>query len=1106
MLSTLFRGFTALLMLAAGLSSASIAAGSDTPPMLFDSLDRDDGLSQSNVLAITQDSDGFMWFATEDGLNRYDGYEFRHFQRDTRNPEALQSGFVFDVAVGRGDDLWLATDGAGVARLNRSTGVVSTYRHDASSDATITSDRVRRVAVDGQGMVWAATVDGGLNRLDPESGVITSVALDSNSERPARLFSLFVDRKGLLWVGGSNGLTGVDTRTLKTVRFEHDPANAKSIAKGSIRAIAQDSEGHLWVGTFGGGLSRLAPGSNEFSHLAHDEADGASLSNNRVTALLLDAQDRLWAGTVDGLNLIDTSENTATRFYKDSSDRFSLSDNTISSLFADRTGLLWVGTKTQGINTWNPATWALGYEPAEELAASIDDKPTVTSFASSADGRIWIGTFGDGLGMLDRQSGALKRLSLSDDVSVSHVMSLLYDSKDRLWVGTLRNGLLMQDSAGVVTHFQNNPDVAGSLSANGIMSLFEDRAGRVWVGSYGGGVNLFDEANGNFRHFKHDPEVSGTLPNDQVTAFAEDLSGLLWVGTNGGGLALMDPDTFSFVTFEHDASIAGSLSDNTIYDINADADGTVWVGTRGGGLDRVVGDVRSPESIRFANVSRADGLGNDTVYGIEADADGWLWLSTNYGITRYRPIDAEFRVMHKRDGLQSEEFNFGAHHTSATGELLFGGHRGFNLFSPSEVKKSGIAPLIALTGFYKGNDGYRSDLPTDDEGNVTVDWRNNDVSFEFAALDFANSTQNQYRYKLEGRDENWIELGNQRRVTYTGLAGGSYTLLVQAASSDGVWNEAGIAIPVVVAIAPWLTPIAFASYAVLSVLLMFGLFWAHRSRVRREASYSRRLEREVEVRTEKLVKNNKALANLNRALEESSLSDPLTGLRNRRYVFQEVSRELAMIQQRFNDAHADGDAQPSSELVFMMIDLDNFKPINDTFGHAAGDRMLTVLRDVLLGICRRSDVVVRWGGDEFVVIARQDSAQETAALAERIRTAIREQRFVLAEGQIARTTCSIGYVAYPLFRAKAEQGSLDQIISMADDLMYQAKQQKDAWVGLYRPDEAVTSDNVDHDAIESSSLLYRAHRAKKLYTYDPDRRGSMRPGRLSVVPAEGGAS
>ncbi|MEL7312318.1 MAG: two-component regulator propeller domain-containing protein, partial [Pseudomonadota bacterium] len=410
---------------AIALSSLGASAFASTPPMIFEHLTRDDGLSQSNVLAITQDSDGFMWFATEDGLNRYDGYEFRHYAREQGNAESLQSGFVFDVVVASDRYLWLATDGGGVARLDQATGDVTSFRHDAADANSLASDRVRRVAIDGSGAVWAALLEGGLDRLDPNTGEVLHVDLGLDAEQLGSLYSLYVDRKGLLWVGGNHGLSAVDTRTLKPVHFMHDPEDAGSLAEGSVRAIAQDASGNLWVGTYGGGLSKMVQGTARFAHLRSGDSE-TSLSDDRVTSILLDPSERLWVGTTAGLNLINTEDNSVTRVLKDAADRYSLVDDTISSLYADRTGLLWVGTKTRGLSRWNPSTWALGYEPAEALTAAANESPTVTSFASSNDGRVWVGTFGDGLGVVDRATDTVQPLAVEagTPLAASHVMSL----------------------------------------------------------------------------------------------------------------------------------------------------------------------------------------------------------------------------------------------------------------------------------------------------------------------------------------------------------------------------------------------------------------------------------------------------------------------------------------------------------------------------------------------------------------------------------------------------------------------------------------------------------------------------------------------------------
>ena len=270
------------------------------------------------------------------------------------------------------------------------------------------------------------------------------------------------------------------------------------------------------------------------------------------------------------------------------------------------------------------------------------------------------------------------------------------------------------------------------------------------------------------------------------------------------------------------------------------------------------------------------------------------------------------------------------------------------------------------------------------------------------------------------------------------------------------------------------------------MIVQAGLFlwFAHNRKIRREEEYSARLEQEVDARTEQLMDRNQQLKVLNRALQESSLSDPLTGLRNRRFVFEEVSRDLDVVRRRLSNEHQGIDTSDAVDLVFMMIDLDNFKPINDTYGHAAGDQMLLQVRDALLKTCRRSDFVIRWGGDEFLVIAKQAQPMESEALAERIRTTIAETSFSVGEGQMVRTTCSIGFAAFPLFRANIDDSSLDQIICLADGLMYEAKKERNAWAGMFGPSEASTSYVVEDGSLEPTSLLFRAKRAGKLSLHE----------------------
>jgi diguanylate cyclase (GGDEF)-like protein len=658
-------------------------------------------------------------------------------------------------------------------------------------------------------------------------------------------------------------------------------------------------------------------------------------------------------------------------------------------------------------------------------------------------------------------------------------MSLLEDEQGRIWVGTMTGGINVIDpSTGAIEHLRHDPNDASSVGGDGIMAMLEDSSGFVWVGTFGAGVSRFDPRTGAFRRFAPSEEAGRGPSGDRVTSFAEDVTGRIWIGTDGGGLNLFDPRTEQFHYLRHDPADADTLSADTVYAINIDPTGTVWVGTRGGGLDRVVGGALDPERIRFENLSEADGLPNDVVYGVEFDNTGRLWLSTNFGLGRFNPLDGSIRKLHRTDGLQSEEFNFGAHYRSPSGELFFGGHNGFNAFRPEALKASDAIPAIALAGYLGSRERLRSDDGSFDlSSGLGLSYRDDVVSFEVAALDYAAPEHNRYMYKLEGLDRDWNDLGTNRHIAFTDLDHGNYVLRVKAASSDGVWNDAGIALPLSVAPAPWETWWAYLGYVATAVLIAAALYFGHRRKIQREEEYSQRLEIEVRQRTEKLIETNNRLHEANRALQESSLSDPLTGLRNRRFVLEEVSRDLDVIRRRLEDEAGGVDPRNVAALTFMMIDLDHFKPINDTYGHAAGDRMLIEVRDVLLKTCRRSDFVIRWGGDEFVVIAKQAKPGESEALAERIRRDIANHQFKVGDGQIVRTTCSIGFAAYPLFKSRSDETNLDQIINLADNLMYESKKKRNAWAGMLSPSSVATSANIDIDSLDPTSVLFRAHRA-----------------------------
>lgn len=1049
-------------------------------PLHMESLSLEQGLSQSAVLTIHQDSVGFMWFGTEDGLNRYDGYTFTHYKRERGSAVGLANDFIFDIAEDRDRNLWIATDGGGVAKWDRATDSFKTYRHDPNNLNSLSSDMVRTLHIDADGAIWIGTRRSGVDRLDPSSGVFTHYrhdAADSASLSSDEVYAITTDRNGRVWIGTDDGLNHFETSTGNFVRYRHDPENAGSLSNDRIRALFVDGQGALWVGTYAG-LNRFDGEASGFTRYQHVPGDASSLSYDKVVVIFEDADARLWVGTSKGLNFLDRVNARFKRYRSDAANPFSLSDDYIMSLHQDRTGVLWVGTKSGGVNKWNPATWSMGHHVADPEAAERLDNPNVTSFAQEASGELWVGTFGSGLKRMNRVTEKVIHFrhdpsnvaSLSDDF----VMSLLRSAKGELWVGTMNGGLnRLNPVTGAVERFVHDPADPASLSANGVMSLLEDTQGNIWAGTFGGGLNKLDPQTNAITRFNHDPANPSSLSSPRATAIAEDRSGAFWVGTDGGGLNLLDPKSGVFHQYRDKANDPTSLSDNTVYSLHVDATGTVWVGTRGG-LNRVIGSASEPGSIRFETLSEKSGLDNESIYGIRSTSDGNLWLSTNYGLARFNPGTGEVRNFHRRHGLQSEEFNFGAHYISAKGELFFGGPNGFNAFHPGQLETNTAPPPIVLTSI-EGFDGpIKSDIPVDQLEEIEFGFGDDVLGFEFAALDFVAPEANRYAYMLEGFNDEWIELGNHRRITFTDLNDGRYTLRVRAANSDGVWNEAGFSLAMRILPAPWDTWWAYVLYAAAAALMVMTPYRAQQRRLAREAEYNNRLEKEVRVRTRALADRNGELETANNKLLQASLTDPLTGLRNRRFLFEEALKDTDLIRRQYRDAKAGSKRKATSDLLFVMVDLDHFKPVNDQFGHAAGDQMLLQVRDVLLDVCRSSDFVVRWGGDEFLVVARNANQKEAEALAERIRSRIADTAYVLDSGEIVRTTCSIGFACYPFVRTNPELLSWEQVINLADKAMYEAKKIRNAWVGFLSTSKTAGSEGTVPESIPATAHLFEA--------------------------------
>lgn len=825
-------------------------------PIYFEHLTVRDGLSQSTVMSVLQDSHGFLWLATESGLDRYDGYSIREYRRQRGNEHALASDYIWKIAEDAYGDLWLATIGGGVARWDRNNDRFQAFRHDPEDPNSLASDAIRTLHIDSAGLIWVGTERHGLDLLDPRTGHAQHFRRrpnDAESLPDDGIFAIHEDRSRRLWIGTDKGLSRYEPAAHRFVNGTLDGAR--------VRAIFEDHTGALWIGTLDSGVHRLDPQTGQVTTFRHAAANKHSLSSDRVRAIMEDDAHRLWIATADGLNLFDDTSQDFVRYGRDADNQHSLRDDDVMSLYQDRGGVLWVGTRAGGASHWSPQSWQLGHYRSSLIANNA-----VNTFADDGAGTVWVGTFDGLIEIRNRRERRYGRDQKgTPQLADERVMALLYDRDGALWIGTMDGGLQRFDpKRGSTRAYKNDPADPASLPADGIMSLYEDRGGDVWIGTFGGGIARIARGTERIERFPHSSDDEHALSSPRASAIAEDQNGNVWIGTIGGGLNLLDRRSGRFHRYRRNDRDPSSLSDDTIYALHVDRNGAVWVGTAGGGLDRVIGDSNRPAEIRFQSDPRLADLPSQVVYGIESDREGDLWLSTNNGLVRLDTRSGTSKLLREAQGLQADEFNFNAHYRGRDGTLYFGGNNGFNAFLPSSAASPSPPPRIALTSVAILN----RELPLPQLPNIArpLSLKHDDklVTFQFAALDYISPENNRYSYRLEGFDPSWIE-GNQHDATYTNLDAGDYIFRVRARNADGIWSMDDLTVPVHVAAAPWNTVAARLAYAAVLLLIVAHFWRLQRQRRAREIDYNRQLEHMVRIRTHELEERNHQLQVLSRA-------------------------------------------------------------------------------------------------------------------------------------------------------------------------------------------------------------------------------------------------
>lgn len=831
---------------------------SDLPPaeiptskyLRFARLTTEDGLSNDQVRGIVQDSHGFIWITTNDGLNRYDGSRVKIYQHDPDDPYSLSSNLVRVPIVDRNNVLWMGTFGGGLIQYDANIDGFINYQHDPDDPHSLSNNSIRILYEDDAGIIWVGTNDG-LNKLDRESKQFTRYMHDPedpNSLGDNVVLSILEDSSGVFWIGTAGGLDRFDPNTGQFIHSSRDTEDLTNLSLDAVRSIQEDRSGHLWFGTSHG----LCEFDNERTGITcyqHDASDSQSLSNNTVISVYVDQTDDIWVGTWGGgLNRFNRNTESFFRYQQHPNDQHNLSSNNIDNIYEDNQGMLWLSTDG-GVNMLDG-----GGKPFQHFRSIPDDPNSlinneVRSLYTDQTGVIWVGTNGGGLSKFDRRTEEFTHYQHDPDdpnsLSGDAVWAIYEDRKGQMWIGSYGFGLSkFNQDTGQFVHYQHDPNDPQSLSNNVVSAIHEDRNGNFWIGTESG-LNKFDGY--TFTKYHHNPEDPKSLASDDIMTIYEDHSGELWIGTVNG-LHKFSPTEETFIRYQHDSNDPKSLSHDVVITIYEDQAGTFWIGT-GGGLDKF-----DRKNEQFSHYTTKDGLSSETIFGILEDERGVLWLSTAKGLTRFNPRDESFRIYDQRDGLQSDSFlYYSAYAKSQNDEMFFGGTNGFNAFYPDQIVDNLAPPPVVITDFQLANEPVpiggdsilqKSILETDE---LVLSYQDNVFSFEFAALNYRTPEKNRYKYKMEGFEEEWNEVGSTRRfATYTNLDPGDYVFRVIASNNDGVWNEEGASIKITITPPWWRTTWFRIGLGLLVIgLLAVGYSW----RVRSIEARNRELEELVQARS-----------------------------------------------------------------------------------------------------------------------------------------------------------------------------------------------------------------------------------------------------------------
>ncbi|WP_207533968.1 hybrid sensor histidine kinase/response regulator transcription factor [Desertivirga arenae] len=778
--------------------------------MNFMNLGSREGLSSNIVTSILKDRFGYLWFGTDDGLNKFDGKQFTVYRHNVKDSNSIASNDIVDLYEDGKGNLWIATS-SGVIMYNRRMDSFINYNK-------LIRNPILSIATGPDGSLWMGTY-GALILFNPVTSKFTYFYSNDPAARAAvstTIQRVFTDKSGSMWLGTSNGLYLYLEKSNSFKKYVHSDKDSSSLANNAVKSVIQDRKGNIWVGT-DSGLSMLLPDGSGFTNYKHTPSEH-SLSSNIIYSLAAEPNGRIWIGTEEGLNILDPSSKVVRRIRRNHRNPYSLIGKAVNSILIDREGISWVGTYRGGINKYdkNLPTFNLRQSnPSDPLGLSA---PVVTSFAEVNRSEIYVGTDGGGINHFNRNTGLFKNIPLSNSGKGKAVLAMEGVGAE-IWVGTYLDGLFVYDTkTGEIRRISAGLG-SRSISGPSVFCIKKDSRNNIWLGTNGQGVTFYDSSKKSFRHFSQSERGGDIImANGYIRAIEEDHEGNLWIGSRGGGIAVYNPISNKSLILN---SANSKLPKDNVNAICVSSNGTVWVGMSEGGLAYY--DLRKKQFIPY---SEKDGLANEVIYRILEDNYGKIWVSTNKGLSSFDPGLKKFRNFSYHNGLQRSPFVLGSGMKVSDGTLFFGGVDGFNYVNPGALHFNRNNPRIVLTDLKISN---KSVLPSPDaeinehisiSKRIKLDYKQN-FSLSFAALNFTSPQENRYMYKLEKFDREWNNVGALNTAVYTNLDPGEYTFYVKAVSANGNWVSPVTTIRVSVRPPFWLTYPAYFFYFLIIGLVLW---------------------------------------------------------------------------------------------------------------------------------------------------------------------------------------------------------------------------------------------------------------------------------------------